>query len=221
MTRSRIAFEAVCFDCDSTLSRIEGIDELARRAGVEREIAPLTAAAMEGRLSLDAIYARRLELVRPDRASIEWLGRRYLEELVPGASQTIAALKQARKSVHIVSGGLRPALRPLAHALDIPPSHVHAVEVRFEDDGAYRDFDHGSPLIHPDGKAIVCRSLAASPASVALVGDGATDLAARDSGVFVVGFGGVVQREAMIKGADVFIADPNLTSVLNVLLDGA
>jgi len=26
-------FGAVCFDCDSTLTRIEGIDELARRCG--------------------------------------------------------------------------------------------------------------------------------------------------------------------------------------------
>jgi phosphoserine phosphatase len=39
------SFAAVCFDCDSTLSRIEGIDELARRAGLEQEIAPLTDAA--------------------------------------------------------------------------------------------------------------------------------------------------------------------------------
>jgi phosphoserine phosphatase len=219
--RSRTAIEAVCFDCDSTLTRIEGIDELARRAGIEGEIAPLTAAAMEGRLSLDAIYARRLELVRPDRESIEWLGTRYLEEMVPGARQTIAALKEAGKSVHIVSGGLRPALEPLARALEVPLSNVHAVDVSFKDDGAYRDFDRRSPLIHPDGKAIVCPSLAAAPASVALVGDGATDLAARNSGVFVVGFGGVVQREALIKGADVFIAEPDLTSVLNVLLEGA
>jgi phosphoserine phosphatase len=219
VTRSSIVFEAVCFDCDSTLSRIEGIDELARRAGVEREIAPLTAAAMEGSLSLDAIYARRLEIVRPDRASIEWLGMRYLQELVPGVRETIAALKQAGKSVHIVSGGLRPALGPLAHALEIPLSHVHAVDVSFREDGAYRDFDRDSPLIRPDGKAIVCRSLAVTPSSVALVGDGATDLAAREIGVFVVGFGGVVQREVLMKGADVFIADPDLTSVLNILLD--
>ena len=39
-------FDAVCFDCDSTLSRIEGINELARRAGCEAEIASMTEAAM-------------------------------------------------------------------------------------------------------------------------------------------------------------------------------
>lgn len=218
MTGQKRGFDIVCFDCDSTLSRIEGIDELARRTGVEREVAPLTAAAMVGTLALDTVYAKRLSLVRPDRAAIEWLGRRYVEEMVPGAPETIAALTRAGKSVHIVSGGLRPAIEPLARVLEIPPSHVHAMDVIFEDDGSYRDFDRESPLIHTDGKAIVCRSLAASRHSVALVGDGATDLTARKSGAFVVGFGGVTRREMVVEGADVFVAGPELTAVLAPLL---
>lgn len=218
MTRQKRGFDIVCFDCDSTLTRIEGIDELARCAGIEKEVAPLTAAAMTGALSLDAIYAKRLSLVRPDRASIAWLGRRYVEEMVPGARETVSALIRAGKSVHIVSGGLGPALEPLARLLGIPLSQVHAVDVLFEQDGTYRDFDRQSPLIHPDGKAIVCRSLAANGSSIALVGDGASDLAARELGVFVVGFGGVTRREIMVEGADVFVAGPELTAVLNSLL---
>ncbi len=212
-------FDIVCFDCDSTLSRIEGIDELARRAGVEKEVTPLTAAAMSGALPLDAVYAQRLSAVRPDRASIEWLGKRYVEEMVPGARETISALARAGKSVHIVSGGLRPAIEPLARVLEIPASHIHAVDVLFEDNGAFHDFDRQSPLVHPNGKAMVCQSLAASRHSIALVGDGATDLCARESGVFVIGFGGVIRREALVKGADVFIAGPDLTAVLGPLLD--
>ena len=221
MTHQERRFDIVCFDCDSTLSRIEGIDELARRAGVEDEVAPLTAAAMAGMLPLDAVYAERLAIVRPDRASIEWLGTRYVEEIVPGARETIAALTHAGLSVHIVSGGLRPAVVPLAHALELSPLQVHAVDVFFDDDGTYRDFDRLSPLSRPDGKAVMCRSLAERRASIALVGDGATDLAARASGVFVVGFGGVAQHDAMVRGADVFIVGPDLTAVLDTLLGPA
>lgn len=220
MRGPRRQFDIVCFDCDSTLSRIEGIDELARRAGVEAEVAPLTAAAMAGTMPLDAIYARRLSVVRPDRAAIVWLGRRYIEEMVPGAPETIGALTRADTSVHILSGGLRPALEPLARALDVPVSHVHAVDIVFDDDGSYRDFDRRSPLVHADGKAIVCRSLASSRHSIALVGDGVTDLTARKSGVFVVGFGGVTRRKILIEGADVFVEGPELTAVLDTLLDG-
>jgi len=218
VTQPKRLFDIVCFDCDSTLSRIEGIDELARRAGVEEEVAPLTAAAMAGTLSLDAVYAQRLSLVRPSRASLEWLGSRYVEALVPGARETIAALTQAGTSVHIVSGGLRRALEPLARELDVSASRIHAVDVTFRDDGTYCDFDRESPLVHPDGKARVCRSLAEHHSSVALVGDGATDLAARESGVFVVGFGGVTRREILVEGADAFVAGPELTAVLDTLL---
>jgi len=218
VTRTRRRFDIVCFDCDSTLSRIEGIDELALRAGLEQDVAPLTAAAMAGTIPLDAVYAERLSMIRPDRASIDWLARRYVEEMVPGAGETITALTRAGTSVHIVSGGLRPALESLARELAVPASNVHAVDVFFEGNGTYRDFDHGSPLSHPDGKAVVCRSLAGRHASIALVGDGATDLAARACGVFVVGFGGVRRRDALVRGADIFIDSPDLTMVLGPLL---
>ncbi len=218
MTRTRRRFDIVCFDCDSTLSCIEGIDELALRAGLEQDVAPLTAAAMAGTIPLDAVYAERLSMIRPDRASIDWLARRYVEEMVPGARETITALTRAGTSVHIVSGGLRPALESLACELAVPASNVHAVDVFFEGNGTYRDFDHRSPLSHPDGKAVVCRSLARRNASIALVGDGATDLAARASGVFVVGFGGVRRRDALVRGADIFIDSPDLTMVLGPLL---
>ena len=80
MTRERPKFSAICFDCDGTLTRIEGIDELARRSGQEDAIAPLTAAAMEGSLSLEEVYAKRLAVVRPDRDALAWLGQRYVEE---------------------------------------------------------------------------------------------------------------------------------------------
>src|SRR5258706_8813294 len=62
-------FERIVFDCDSTLSRIEGIEELskARPAAVVAEIAELTAQAMDGRVPLEEVYGRRLQLVAPRR----------------------------------------------------------------------------------------------------------------------------------------------------------
>ena len=211
------AFDIVCFDCDSTLSTIEGIDALARQAGVEEAVAPLTTAAMTGALSLDAVYAKRLDLVRPDRASMAWLGERYVDAMVPGARETVEVLAGAGTAVHLVSGGLRQALLPLGKALGVPEANVHAVDVTFEEDGSYCGFDAQSPLVRPDGKAQVCRGLGGE-GPIALVGDGVTDLAARDAGVFVIGFGGVAKRDAVIDGADVFVPGPALTAVLDHLL---
>ena len=70
-------FAAVCFDCDSTLSRIEGINELASRRGRKQEVSRLTEAAMNGSLAIDAVYAERLSIVSPRRSG-DGLARRAL-----------------------------------------------------------------------------------------------------------------------------------------------
>jgi len=218
--RERPKFSAICFDCDGTLTRIEGIDELARRSGQEDAIAPLTAAAMEGSLPLEEVYAKRLAIVRPDRDALAWLGQRYVEEIVDGAVETIATLQRLGKSIYLVSGGLLQAVVTLAQALAIPLSNVCAVEIYLDSDGNYVGFDADSPLARSDGKAAVCRRLATRHGVLAMVGDGMTDLNARAGGAYVVGFGGVTHRPVMAEGADCFI-DSMLARTLDVLLTGA
>jgi phosphoserine phosphatase len=211
-------FDAVCFDCDSTLTRIEGIDELARRAGREAEIASLTEAAMNGAIPLEAVYAKRLDLVRPDRAALAWLAERYTDEMVSGAAETIAMLRRQDKAVYVVTSGLLQAVAEFAHVLGLAPAQVHAVEVHFDAAGAYQGFDSSSPLCCSDGKATICRTIAATHGYVAMVGDGVTDLAARAGGAYIVGYGGVVHRDIMLQGADRYISAPLLTATLSALM---
>lgn len=214
-------FDIICFDCDSTLTTLEGIDELAVRAGIASQIVPLTTAAMDGTLTIDEVYAKRLELIRPDAASLAWVGERYIAEIVPGARETIARLQALGKSVHVISGGLYQPVLALALALGVPSTQVHAVAVMVDSEGSYAGFDVGSPLARKGGKAMVCRDLAHRHGRIALVGDGVTDLEARDGGAAVIGFGGVVARPLVKAGADVFVADANLTAVLPYLLTQA
>lgn len=214
-------FELVFFDCDSTLSAIEGIDELARRAGLLEAIAPLTRAAMEGHLTLEEIYQRRLELIRPDAAAVAWLGKRYVAGLVEGAYETVAALHALGKQVHIISGGIRQAVLTLGQALGLPEARVHAVGLSFDSAGAYTGFDECSPLTRSGGKALVCRQVLAnglSPRAAAFIGDGITDLEAASAGVFVVGFGGVARREIVARNANIYVDGPSLLAVTEVIL---
>lgn len=211
-------FDAVCFDCDSTLSRIEGIDELGRRAGCLDEIAAMTNAAMDGGLSLDAIYQKRMDLVRPARSDLQWLSQRYAEEAVDGAHHVISQLQEAGVHVYVISGGLLPAIIPSAKTLGIDAENVFAVDVHFDSSGAYAGFESSSKLTQDDGKAVICRSIAERHGSIAMVGDGKTDLAAREGGAYVIGFGGVANREVMRLNADHFITGPSLHDVLDVLL---
>jgi phosphoserine phosphatase len=211
-------FDVICFDCDSTLTTLEGIDELAVRAGIAGKIVPLTTAAMDGTLTIDQVYAKRLELIRPDAAALAWVGQRYVEEIVAGARETIAKLTALGKPVHIISGGLLQPVLDIAKALGVPQDRVHAVSVILDASGNYTGFDETSPLAQKGGKATVCRAIGDRYGRVALVGDGVTDLEAREGGAAVIGFGGVVARPLVQAGADIFIAAPNLTAVLPALL---
>src|SRR5690606_4012470 len=132
------AYATVVFDCDSTLSDIEGIDVLA--ADHREAVARLTDAAMQGELPLEEVYGRRLALVRPDRARIEALAREYVDRLVPDAREVVAALLANGVEVRVVSGGLLPAVRAVARELGIADEMVAAVDLRFDADGAYAGF---------------------------------------------------------------------------------
>ena len=209
--------DIVIFDCDSTLSSIEGIDELAHRAGVFSQLAPLTIAAMEGKIKLEDVYRQRLETIKPGHADIEWLSQLYLEHIVPGANSVVNDLQLAGKQVHIVSGGIRQAVLPLAAHLKIPDSHLHAVELRFTPDGDYAGFDETSPLSKSGGKKIICAEIIGNQHSAVMIGDGITDLEAAQERVHFIGFGGVFRRSMIEEMAQDYITDPTLFPVLQRL----
>ncbi|NOV28151.1 HAD-IB family phosphatase [Methylomonas sp. ZR1] len=213
-----MSFEVVCFDCDSTLSRVEGIDELARRNGLFEQVAALTDAAMNGELALEDVYANRLDLIKPDQAAINWLAELYIAEMVDGVSDTIKALQANNKLIHIISGGLRQAILPLAEQLGIPEAHVHAVDVLFDEDGNYQDFARHSPLAVSGGKARICRRLRMHHSSLVMIGDGKTDLEAKLAGAYMIGFGGVVRRPLVEEQADSYVSDASLAAILPLVL---
>ncbi|MCX7097866.1 MAG: HAD-IB family phosphatase [Methylococcales bacterium] len=213
-----MSFDIICFDCDSTLSKIEGIDELARRVGMGEAMAKLTDAAMNGEVPLEAVYERRLSLIRPDQDSISWLADLYIAEIVDGVKEVFSALLAQGKIVHIISGGLRQAILPLATLLGLPAQQVHAVDICFNDDGSYRQYDTDSPLARNGGKAEVCKQLMSEHGALVMVGDGKTDMEAKQAGAYVLGFGGVVDRAIVREQADFYSTEPNLLWVLEQVL---
>jgi len=213
-----MSFEIICFDCDSTLSEIEGIDELANRAGCGAAMAALTNAAMNGEVSLESVYGQRLDLIRPDKAAIDWVADLYIERMVQGVQETFQQLQAQGKQVHIISGGLKQAILPLAALLNIDEQHVHAVDVLLDDNGDYAGFNKQSPLARNGGKTEVCLQLNPDKLKMAMVGDGNTDMEAKKAGAFCIGFGGVVARKIVQEQADVFTHEPDLQAVLAYLV---
>ena len=194
-------YRLIFFDVDSTLVTIEGIDVLG---GGNPEIVRLTEAAMNGEVPLDEVYGRRLEVIRPTRVMIDTLAERYLSSLVGGAEETIRALREAGCVIHLVTAGIEQALTPLAAKLGVA---LHAVRLRFSDDGAYVDFDRASPLTRSGGKEVIVRDIRArSKGKAAFIGDGASDLEAKPAVDLFIGFGGVHTRARVRENADAFVS---------------
>lgn len=206
-------FRSIIFDCDSTLVAIEGIDELAGRRA--EEVRALTEAAMAGRVALEDVYGERLRHIRPTREQVEALGWRYIEQLVPDARETIAALQWLGKQVRILSGGLRPAVEILARSLGVGPEDVAAVGIDFDDTGAYLDFESDSQLARSGGKEAVIRAWNLPRPSL-LVGDGATDAEASPAVDAFCAFTAIEDRPEVSARADYVIRSNSLADVLAI-----
>ena len=223
------SFDLIFFDCDSTLSTIEGIDELARLKGKEGRVGLLTNKAMDGELDLAEVYGKRLRAIKPTRAQLKAVEERYWETTVADAPAVIAALQALGKHVFIISGGLIDAVRGFGRRLGVDPAKIRAVELEYNElsgrwwDYAepraqqaqtYLDYDEG-PLTVSSGKSAIIAELAGTlPGRRLMIGDGSSDLATKSEVDLFVGYGGVVAREAVRAGSDVFLRCPSLAAIL-------
>jgi phosphoserine phosphatase len=231
------SFDLIFFDCDSTLSSIEGIDELARFKGKEWRVSVLTQKAMDGELDLSAVYGKRLQAIRPTRGQLKAIEERYWETLVPDTVATLDALRALGRQIFIISGGLAEPVRGFGKRLGVPAEHVRAVELEYNelsgewwryhapdarDQQAFLDYE-GSPLTVSSGKPAIVRELLAAYAAdggrvagarTLMIGDGASDLATRGVVDLFIGFGGVVARDKVRHEADVFVSVNSLAPIV-------
>jgi phosphoserine phosphatase len=195
------------FDCDSTLSSIEGIDELgrARGSGIFARIEEMTNDAMNGKLPVEAVFGRRLEIIQPEQKDIAAIGRLYIETVEPTAITALASARAAGWTPMILSGGFRPVIRPLADFLGI--ERVEAVDLFFDAQGRYTGFDEIYPTTRSGGKPEMINRLRKelNPSKIVMVGDGVSDLETKPVVDLFVGFGRYVVREKVKREAAAFI----------------
>lgn len=213
-------------DCDSTLSTIEGIDELARAKGddIFQRVVDLTHMAMNGEIPISDVFFRRMDMIRPDKELCDEIAARYIETMVPGVRGFIDRLKAAGWTPVVLSGGFAPLIKPLAKKLGI--SHVEAVPLYLNEDGSYRGYGEDYPTTRNLGKNEVIREWKAAmlPTAVVMMGDGMSDLETKPDVDLFVGFGGVVPRPRVKDGCDEWILEMNETDrlfeVLSQINDG-
>ena len=197
----------IIFDCDSTLSAIEGIDELGRRRGpgLFAQVEAMTNDAMNGLIPVEEVFGRRLAIIRPSRADAEAVGRQYIEQVEPTARAVIGELRAAGWTPLILSGGFRQAIAPLAQYLGI--ARVEAVDLHFDVQGAYAGYDEQFPTTRSGGKPQCIAALKSElrPARMVMVGDGASDLETKPVVDLFIGFGRYTERPKVKTGAAAFV----------------
>jgi phosphoserine phosphatase len=198
----------VILDVDSTLSGVEGIDWLASLRGPETQasVADLTDQAMQGVLPLEAVFARRLEMVKPTAAQVQKLAEVYVARIAGGAKDSIARIRAKGVRITLVSGGVRQAILPVAREVGLEEGEVHAVPLIFDEGGNYKGFDESCVLTRKYGKRLAVEQILPQRPAIA-VGDGMTDFEIRPAVDAFAAYTGFVRREAVVEQADFVIED--------------
>jgi phosphoserine phosphatase len=192
----------IIFDFDSTLVTIEGIDELARSKGVYPQVEQLTKLAMDGQTSLEDVFERRLELIKPTWSDIEELADLYLKTITPGSEQFIKQLK-INNNIFVVTGGYYQAVLKTTDYLGIDRDKVFANQLFHTENGSYVDFNRSIPLWQQQGKALVVKEIQREySGKTSIIGDGMSDAHAKTNGEAFIHFTGVVNRLAVARFAD-------------------
>ncbi|MCC7071465.1 MAG: phosphoserine phosphatase SerB [Deltaproteobacteria bacterium] len=174
-TLSRRAKRLVVMDMDSTLIRIEVIDELARAYGVYDEVAAITKAAMRGNLPYEESLQQRVKLLAG--MPLEQVARIATDApITEGAEELLRVLRGLGLKTAVISGGFSIAAEALRLRLGLDYAYSNQLEVK-QGKLTGRVLD---PIVGPQRKADLLDAIAQRE-GIALeqtiaVGDGANDL---------------------------------------------
>lgn len=198
-------------DCDSTLSAIEGIDEIAKLSdpSTYAKVVELTNLAMNGEVPLDEVFKKRMQIIRPTQEMITTVSQQYINHSVNGAKLCIDTARRNHWEIVIISGGFEPIIRPFAKQLGI--QHIEAVPLFFDDCGRYSGYGEDYPTTRNMGKNEIIQEWkqALMPKRVIMVGDGISDLETKPDVDLMIGYGGVVERAEVRACADHYLKDLN------------
>jgi phosphoserine phosphatase len=203
----------VVLDMDSTLIRIEVIDELARAAGVYPEVSRITERAMQGEMDYDESLRQRVALLKGlDVAVLDRIAADL--PLTEGAETMVRVLKRLGYKIAVISGGFSRAAEALKRRLDMDYAYSNNLEVV----GGKLTGRVIGPIVNAQRKAELLETIAQAEGvlldQVIAVGDGANDALMLDR----AGLGIAFHAKAKLREhADTSISGAGLDAILYLL----
>lgn len=203
----------IVLDMDSTLIRIEVIDELARAAGVGDQVSRITERAMQGEMDYDESLRQRVGLLAGldvgvlDRISADL-------PLTEGAETMVRVLKRLGYKIAVISGGFSRAAEALKRRLELDYAYSNNLEVQ----GGKLTGRVVGPIVNAQRKAELLETIAQAEGvlldQVIAVGDGANDALMLER----AGLGIAFHAKAKLRErADTSISGAGLDAILYLL----
>ena len=203
----------IVFDMDSTLIDAETIDELAKAAGVGREVSAITERAMKGEIDFSQALKERVKLLKGLTLE-DAIAALDKMPLMPGAKELINFVKSAGYTTAMVSGGFTLSSERVGKLLGI--DHVVSNELIVKE-GIITGEVVGS-LTAQNSKELVLEEIAAqhgiAPEDCIVVGDGANDICIFKRARYAIAFN---SKPVLRQHADIVIIEKNLKAVIPVI----
>lgn len=211
----------IFFDLDSTLSKIEGMDEIAKWKGIEDEISEITRKTMAGELDFTESFPSKVATLNASKQELEKLGQRYIETKVDNLHNVLGKLRDLGYQIGIITGNFNPAVDIFAAHLGISKELVFCNELEFDSAGNFKSFNPKQILADSDGKKNQLKLLLDEKiikGQIIYVGDSTSDMKTREVADKFIGFGGVEVREKVKEEAEFFVYDMAEILMYNLLL---
>jgi phosphoserine phosphatase len=203
----------VVLDMDSTLIRIEVIDELARAAGVGAEVSRITERAMQGEMDYDESLRQRVALLKG-------LDVRVLDQiasdlpLTEGAETLVRVLKRLGYRIAVISGGFSRAADALKRRLSLDYAFSNNLEI----EGGKLTGKVSGPIVNAARKAELLELIAQLEGvvldQVIAVGDGANDIKMLEKAGLGIAFRA---KSKLREAADTSLSGSGLDAILYLL----
>lgn len=201
----------IVIDFDSTFTKVEGLDELAKiaQAGspdqekIVAEIRKITDQGMNGEITLAESLSKRIKLLKAHKDHIDKLVSFLKTQVSTSFARNQIFFEHCASDVIILSSGFKEFIVPVVADFGINASQVYANTFVFDEEGQIVGIDESNPLAGNGGKVKVIKSLQLN-GEVLAIGDGYTDYELKESGVAKEFYAFIenVSREKVIAKAD-------------------
>jgi D-3-phosphoglycerate dehydrogenase len=199
----------IVFDFDSTILRgemLEIIAEIALKNRSDKEkiidkIIRITNLGMSGEIPFEESLSRRLEMIEISGKILKKTAEKIVGLIDEDYQKILPKLK--KYELYLVSGGYKNLIDPLSEIIGISKERIFANSLIIKKD-RFIGIDKTNPLAFSKGKIETVKNIKRIDSEILVIGDGATDLAIKKSGVadFFIAYTGTVFRSAVVSEAD-------------------